>query len=256
LETLVNWLLDITALSPFEFTLLAIVSVIAGAVRGFTGFGLSAVSMAALVTFFAPAILIPILWWQEAASSVAMLKTGIKDADKSIALPIWIASIAGWPLGLWLTTYVAPDTSKLIALALVCSLAAALLFKLRLSSLNSKSGLYGTGFGAGIAAGLAHVGGMVVAIYVLNSDRSARQMRGALTLYLILGTISSFVIQTLFGVMDWRAVTRGLVFAAPSLIGLYVGSRLFIPKFKPFYRPICLALILGLALIGLMKLAL
>ena len=79
---------------------------IAGLVRGFSGFALSALVMASAVIFLAPIELIPILWFLEMAASLLMARGGWKDADRESALTLVGGNMLGWPIGLWMTTSV------------------------------------------------------------------------------------------------------------------------------------------------------
>lgn len=248
-----NWLSDITGLATNEVAIVAVIVFLSGIVRGFSGFALSALIMATAIFILPPIELIPMLWWLELSASLMMLKGGWADADRGTAYGLVIGSACGWPFGLWLTTSLDVDTSKAIALTIIVALAASQLAKVRLNFLASKAGLYGTGVVAGIVSGLAHVGGMVVAFYVLASDASARSMRGSLVLFLFLGSITSFFIQLAFGVMDLSGITRGLVFIPPTILGVFLGQQLFTERLAPYYRPFCLILLLGLAGIGLLR---
>lgn len=246
-------LLTITNLTGPEFAILTLIVLVAGLVRGFSGFALSALVMATAILILPPIELIPMLWWLEMAASLLMLKGGWADADRPTAYGLVIGSTVGWPFGLWLTTTLPVQTSKVIALTIIVVLAASQLAKVRLSFLATKPGLYGTGFVAGVVSGLAHVGGMVVALYVLASDAPARSMRGSLVLFLFLGALTSMVVLLFFGVMDFSGVTRGLIFAIPTLLGVFLGQRLFTERLAPYYRPFCLTLLVGLAFIGLIR---
>lgn len=246
-------LLIATDLTAQEFVILTVIVLLAGIVRGFSGFALSAMIMATAVIILPPIELIPMLWWLEMAASLLMLKGGFADADRPTAYGLVIGSIAGWPIGLWLTKTLPIETSKVVALSIIVVLAASQLSKMRLNFLANKPGLYGTGVVAGIVSGLASVGGMVVAFYVLASDASARSMRGSLVLFLFLGSLASMIILVTFGVMDFSGVKRGLTFAVPTLIGVLLGQQLFTERFAPYYRPFCLTLLIGLALVGLAR---
>ena len=243
------------ALTSSEIVFLSVVCLLAGITRGFTGFGQSAVAMAAAAVILPPVVLIPILWWLEIAASIVMVKGGWKDADKSITLTLWLGSTIGLPLGLFLTTTLPLETSTLIALLGILTLAALQLGKFKLPFLQNRLGLVATGVLAGVMSGLAHIGGMVIALVTLGSDKSPRQIRASLTVYLVLGAASGFVFQSAFSMMDSLAIKRGLFFAIPSTLGVLIGARLFNPKFEPYYRPICLFLVMGLAIFGLIKLA-
>ncbi len=249
------WLTDITSLTASEFWIVTAIVFLAGLVRGFSGFALSALIMATAVVILPPVELIPMLWWLEMSASLLMIKEGFQDADRPTTYGLVIGNTVGWPIGLWLTVSLDVAMSKIVALTIIVVLAASQLAKVRLGFLASKPGLYGTGIVAGIVSGLAHVGGMVVAFYVLASNAPARSMRGSLVLYLFLGSLVSLFIQLAFGVMDMSGVARGLVFAIPTMIGVFLGQKLFIERLAPYYRPFCLTLLCVLASAGLIRTA-
>jgi len=248
-----NYLLTFTNLTAQEFITLAIIVFVAGIVRGFSGFALSGLVMATAVIILPPIALIPMLWWMEMTASLLMMKGGFKDADKPTAYGLVIGSSLGWPIGLALTKALPIETSKIIALAIIVTLALTQLAKIRLAFLATKPGLYGAGLLAGIVSGLSNVGAMVVALYVLAADAPARSMRGSLIVFLFLSSLVSFFIQLAFGVMDLSGITRGLVFAAPTALGVMIGLRLFVPRFEPYYRPVCLTLLISLAGVSLIR---
>ena len=248
-----SWLYDITSLGAQDFWIVFAIVLAAGVVRGFSGFALSALIMATAVLILPPIELIPMLWWLELSASLLMLKGGWADADRPTAYGLVIGSAVGWPFGLWLTTTLDVATSKIVALSVIVALAASQLAKVRLTFLATRTGLYGTGIVAGIVSGLAHVGGMVVAFYVLASNAPARSMRGSLVLFLFLGSVTSMITQLAFGVMDMSGVSRGLVFAVPTLIGVFLGQQLFTERLSAYYRPFCLALLCALASLGLIR---
>lgn len=246
-------LLHLTQMTLQDFLILTAIVFFAGVVRGFSGFALSALVMANGVIILPPIALIPMLWWLEMTASLLMMKGGWADADRPTAYGLVIGSSLGWPVGLYLTTSLPVEVSKIVALVIIVTLALSQLARIRLTFLASRPGLYGTGIVAGITSGLAMVGGMVVALYVLATDAPARSMRGSLVLFLFLGALVSFFVQLGFGVMDLSGVTRGLIFAVPTGIGVIVGLKLFIPALERFYRPVCLCLLIGLAALSLIR---
>jgi uncharacterized membrane protein YfcA len=157
------------------------------------------------------------------------------------------------PIGLYFTQSVSAELSQTVALCLILVLAVTQFAKLQLDFLNTRSGLVTAGIGAGIATGLASVGGMVVALYVLSSDRNPRQMRAALVMFLLLGTITTFVTLLLFSILDKTAMLRAAALTIPTSLGVFAGKRLFTPNFEPYYRLICLSLLVGLSMVGLIR---
>lgn len=248
-----DWVLSITDLSQGHFFILMVLTCVAGIVRGFSGFALSAMIMATAIIILPPIELIPMLWWLEMSASLLMLKGGWDGADKVMTYGLVGGSVIGWPIGLALTVTLPVAASKAIALGLIVALAATQLAKIRLAFLATKPGLYGSGIMAGLVSGLSSVGGMVVAVYVLAVQRPAAVMRATLVLYLFFSSAISMLVLVAFGVMDLSGVARGLVFAIPTMIGVVLGQQLFTERLAPYYRPFCLILLIGLASFGLIR---
>ena len=215
------------ALPPDHLALLGLICFIAGLVRGFSGFALSAMVMASGALILPPVQLIPVCWWLEMTASLFMLRGGWREANRKVALGLAIGSTIGVPFGLALTTQVDVETSKLIALAVIASLAALQLARVQLRFLASNWGLYGSGWMAGVATGLASVGGMVVALYVLAQNAPPREMRASLVLFLFLGSVTTALSLLAFGLMDRTAIARGLAMAGPAALGVILGQLSF-----------------------------
>lgn len=248
-----DWLLTITALYAQEFWALTGLVLLASIVRGFSGFGLSAVVMAVAVLFLPVIELVPMLWFLEMTGSLMMFKGGMQDADRTIARGLIIGSAIGLPVGLLLTMALPVETSKIIALTLLIALGFSQLARIRLPFLASTPGLYGSGTGAGIVTGLSGAGGMFIALYTLARDLPARTMRGTLSIYLIGAGILGLLTHILLGTMTPEAVARGAVFIIPTVIGIFLGQALFTERMSAYYRPVCLILLIGLASVGLIR---
>jgi uncharacterized membrane protein YfcA len=234
--------------------LIAITAIfVAGIVRGFTGFALSAVTVAILTPFIAPLELVPMCWFLEVTASLIMARGGWREADRPMVLGLIIGSAVGVVIGLWVTGWLDPTISKAVALTLLLVLAALQLAKVRARFLATKPGVLGAGLGAGLATGLAAIGGMVVALYVLARDAPAKRMRGSLVLYLLGSEVASGLALFAYGLMTEAVVARGLSFAVVAALGVFVGQTLFTPRFVSYYKPICLILLIGLAAIGLVR---
>ena len=249
IETLAN----MTELAPGELILCTGAIFVAAIVRGFAGFALSALIMASVVTILPPVELIPVCFLLEATASLMMFRGGIKEADMRIVWGLAISSAVGSPIGLYATTTLPVDTSKLIALTLLIVLAALQLFKVRIPLLATRPGLYFSGLTAGIATGLASIGGMVVALYVLSQEKAARTMRASLVMFLAITMFTTLIYLLYYEVLDMMAARRGLVFAPVVIAGVLAGSWLFRPSLEGFYKRFCLILLLSLAGVSLVR---
>jgi uncharacterized membrane protein YfcA len=239
--------------SSSETVLLFVIIFAAGLVRGFAGFALSAIVMASAASFIPPILLIPILWFQEMAASLLMARGGWQDADRPRTVLLVIGNWLGWPLGLWLTVSLPREASAQIALVIILILAGMQLLKVNIPALASRAGTLIAGFVAGIAGGVAHVGGMVVALYVLSQNDNARSMRATLVLYLFIGSLGSLIYLIYFGVMTSTAMLSALTLIPVTLLGVWLGTKLFNPRWEPYYKPFCLCLLIGLAALSLLR---
>ena len=91
------------ALPPDHLALLGLICFIAGLVRGFSGFALSAMVMASGALILPPVQLIPVCWWLEMTASLFMLRGGWREANRKVALGLAIGSTIGVPFGLALS---------------------------------------------------------------------------------------------------------------------------------------------------------
>jgi uncharacterized membrane protein YfcA len=244
------------SLTPSQGIVLAAIFVAAGVVRGFTGFALSAFGLALAVLILPPVELIPLMWWLEMGASLMMMRGGWDGADLKAAGILTAGSALGIFAGLGLTTTLDPGVSRQIALVILITLAVLQLSKVRIRALDSTAGTTTTGVVAGVVTGLAGVGGMVVALYVLARNDEPRVMRATLVAFLLFGSITSLITHLYFGTMNSTSAARGIFFLIPCLIGVFLGQKLFTPKLQPYYRSVCLTLLIGLGAVSLVRSAL
>lgn len=239
-------------------TLILTVSVVflASLARGFAGFGLSALTMAGLTLTIPPRSLIPMCILLEFIAGVLMAKGGFARANLKVSWGLAIFSSMGLPLGLLATVSISIQQSTIVALVLILFLALMQLFKTVPEFLGTTAGLYLSGFAAGIAAGLASVGGLVVALFVLAQRAPPTQMRASLVVYLFLTLFTTLISLTISGLLDAVAFKRALALTPVVIAGVGIGSWLFRPALEHWYKRLCLCLLMGLAIAGLVRLSL
>ena len=250
---MITYILEIIQLTQIEFIYCSFIVFFAGIVRGFSGFALSAIVVASMVGILPSVQLIPMVLFLEAVAGLVMLRGGIRDANMPIVWVLSIGSVVGIPIGLLATVILPVETSSIIVLILILFLASLQLYKPTPGILSLKPALYTTGIIAGIASGIAAVGGMVIALYVLASGESAKSMRGAIIMFLFIGLFTSMIWYLIYGIMDVRAALRGAVFTPILLVGIFIGFRLFSPTLQKFYKQFCLVLLILISLIGLFR---
>jgi uncharacterized membrane protein YfcA len=255
-QYMLAYLQNLLALSATELAITGSVVLLASIVRGFSGFGLSALIMAGLALIITPVMLIPICFLLEGAASLLMLKGVLRQANRQVEWVLAIGSAVGVPIGLWATMSIPAEISQTIALLLILLLAGLQLLKLPLAIFSTQYGLYITGLLAGIATGIAGVGGMVVALFILAQRITAPQMRASLVMFLFLSMFTSSIWLTLTGLLNTLAIFRALALVPLVVIGVCMGAYLFRPSLEHLYKLFCLCLLLALASIGLLRMVL
>lgn len=251
------WLSEVMALSPGEIAFAAIAVFFAGVVRGFSGFALSAMVMASLVFVIDPKAIIPICLVLEIVATILLTRGGAaEEADRPMVYGLIFGVLAGFPLGLLVTINVADETSRVLALGIILTLAVAQLSGFRPRFLATRAGLVGSGVAAGVVQGTAAAGGMVIALYALARNAPVGVMRASLVFYLSITIVLHSIILTAFGLLTELALIRGLLLAAPAAAGVLLGAWLFSPRLQPYYRRACLSLLSGLAAVGIARIAL
>lgn len=250
---MITTLTQLTGLPQTDLMIVVAAVFMAGLIRGFAGFGLSAIVMASVAIIIPPIELIPMCYLLEGAASLAMFRGGIANANMSIVWALVVCSAIGVPIGLFATTNIDIELSRKLALTLILSLTLAQFFRLRPRILSTRKGLYLSGVTAGIATGLASVGGMVIALYVLASEAPPRQMRASLVMYLCIGMVTSLVYLIGYDVMSMQAVWRGVLLSPVVLLGVFLGIWLFRPAYEHLYKVACLTLLTLLSAVGLIS---
>ncbi len=248
-----NTLIAATGLAPGMLAILAGVVFVAAIVRGFSGFALSALIMAALAATFPPVEILPMNFILEAVAGLLMVRGGVRDADMRVVTGLVIGSALGVPTGLALTVHAPVELSRMIALATILFLAVMLVANFRPRNLDSPLGRLGAGFISGIVTGLAGVGGMVVVIYIFSLERKALIVRASLVMYLFFSLITSLFYYFFFGLLNSEVLSRGAFLSVPTVVGVLIGSSLFSKTHEKIYRHFCLGLLILLALTGLLR---
>lgn len=243
---------EFTNLTPDLIWIVVATSLFAGIIRGFTGFALSAALMAVLSNFIAPIEMVAICLILEIIASLVMMRDGVKNADMRVVWAMVIGSAIGTPIGYFVLTNIDQETSRIVALCVISSLAMLLFMKIKASILEGKAGPYVAGTGAGMA-NIASVGGMVVALYILARDRAASEMRGTLVMYLMISILGNIIFQLIYGLMTVEAFKRSALMTPFVIFGIMFGSYFFQPSLQKYYKPVCLLVLIGICIAGLVR---
>lgn len=231
---------------------LAIACLVAGFVRGYSGFGFSALLIAAASLVTNPLNFVAVVVILETLMSLQAARGAGPDVDwKRVAWLMGGAAI-GLPLGLWILTGVSEDMARAVISAYVLLMCGVLVAGWRL-----RSEVRGRGNGvAGLISGLANapgMGGLPVAAFFAAQPIPAAVFRATLIAYFPLLDLYSAPLYWLAGLVSWDTLWASLIALPVTLLANWLGSRHFLRTDPQDFRRFAILLLAGLALLGLGK---
>lgn len=226
---------------------------VAAVVRGYSGFGASAILVTGIGLVMAPAEVVPIALLLEVVASLGLLR----QVWGSVAWPMmgWLTAgaVLGTPIGMAFLSRVPADPMRVVISVLVLGACLALWFGFRLRSAPRRGHILGTGIASGLANGIAAVGGLPVVLFLLSAATGAAASRATLVVFFMLGDLYGTGIAAANGLVTGDVAARTALFCVPLLAGVALGNRQFLKTTPDSFRRFTLLLLVALASLGLVR---
>lgn len=226
---------------------------LAGVVRGFTGFGFSAICVALLSFFVDPALIVPVILMMEVAASAWLMPSTWRDADYKWLMWMMIGLVLGTPIGVWMLSYLPAETTKLVLYALLLALGLAGFAQDRGIIPKFVAPVFVVGILFGVGNGLAGIAGLVAAVFMISSAMKDETMRASMIVLFFFADLYALLIGSGFGLIERSQFLLLGVFLVPLFISISVGSWGFRKWGAGNYKNIALGLILIIATLGIFQ---
>jgi uncharacterized membrane protein YfcA len=230
---------------------LALAALLAGAVRGFAGFGSGLVFMPIAGMVLPPAQAVVALVVMDVLGPLPNLPGALRSGDVREVGRLVVGMAAGLPLGLAALVVIAPEAFRwavsLMALATVAALASGWVWR----GARGRWAQAGAGFLSGIVGGATGLPGPPVILFYMAGGTAPAQVRANLTMFLVAVDAGLIALLAAAGRLEGAAVVTGLLLLVPFSLANLIGSRLFDPGRVRAWRRAAFALIVGAALAGL-----
>lgn len=231
---------------------LAIVFV-AAVVRGYSGFGASAVFVTGVAPVLPPSEVIPITLLLEITASLSLLGQAWRDVAWRATAWILVGAALGMPLGFWLLANLPADVMRAVISILVLGASIALWFGYSLKGEAGRGRTLGTGVVSGVANGVAGVGGLPVVLFLLSTAVGAAMSRATMIVYLMCIDVYGAGVAWANGLMGPEVFQRTALFFVPLFLGVWTGHRHFLKTSPESFRRMTLILLMLLASAGLVR---
>jgi uncharacterized protein len=226
---------------------------LAAIVRGFSGFGFSLLSITSLSIVLPPAQVVPSIFMLEVAASIRLLPEVWKDIHWRSLAPLLLGCLVATPFGVWLLAHV-PAPPMQIALGIFVFTASVLLWLgLALKSMPGPISSTAVGAASGFANGAFGIGGPPVILFYFASPAGNIAGRASLIAFFLATDIFGLSFQSREGLVTWDAAQRALIFLAPLLIGIWIGTRGFKNADPETFRKIVLVILALLAVASIVQ---
>lgn len=230
----------------------AVVAVfLAAIVRGYSGFGFSALVVVSLSLVMAPVRVVPVLLILEIVASIRLLPSAWRQIDWHSLRWLLLGSAISIPMGVYLLASVPDEAMRVLVSVLVLG-ASLLIWKGYGFHNGGSTGLtLGTGLVSGAMNGAAAVGGLAVVVMFLSTFMEMAAARATLIALLFSTDAYALALAGGYGLVTGEVVLRAGLFLAPLFAGIGVGKRCFGRTTPETFRRFVLVLLMGLSLVGL-----
>ncbi|MFG5380535.1 sulfite exporter TauE/SafE family protein [Yoonia sp. R2-816] len=239
-------------LGPGTTAALAIALLGAAFVRGYSGFGFSAIFIAFAALLTNPLPLIPVVFSCEMLMTVFQARgiQGAVDWRRVFALLAGAAVVL--PASVWFILSLGEGTVRLAVSLIVLVMSLVLLSGWTLQRTIRSPGHIGVGMVSGLCNS-AGIGGLPVAAFMAAQPMEASRFRATMIVYLTGLDLITMPLLWAGGLVTWEtALGVGLAFPLLGL-GVWLGGRQFLAASPSTFRRFAVMLLLTLSVLGLLR---
>ena len=240
---------------PEHYLILAACAFAAGLVRGFCGFGLSAVLVASAAFVISPKLIIPTAQTMEVIASIALIPSVWKDVNWKWLTPMLAAYALSIPAGVAALAYLPAEALRAGGCVILFAASVCLLLNARPKLPDGFALRFGTGIVAGFFAGATSLGGMVASVMLFAVALPAKNLRATLIVLFFGSALYSLSWGAWHGVVTQATFVRAAWLVLPLLAGIAVGSHGFSRVSEAGFRKAVLAVLAVLSVAGVISLA-
>ena len=227
---------------------LALISALAGAVRGFTGFGTALVFMPLASGIVAPWQAVIILYIIDSVTALPLVPNAVRTCTWSEVAPLSIGAAVTVPIGAYFLLTIDPTSLRWALAALALGAVAILASGWRYQDVPGRLVSAAVGASAGVLGGLCSFWGPPIAIFWLGGQSRAATVRANIIVFLAAMSCVSGVTYAAHGLFEVHVVALALVLMPVYGVAVWVGTALFPYASDSAFRRIAYMIITGAAI--------
>lgn len=226
---------------------------LAGIIRGYSGFGFSIIAVTGLSLVLPPAEIVPVILLLEVAASTWLLPRVWHDIHWGSLSWLSLGVLIGTPVGVFLLASIPPEPMRVAISVAVLSLALLLHLGVSLKKMPGRGQTVATGMASGLLNGSATIGGPPVILFYFSTPAGAAVSRASLIAYFFGTDLLALALCGIQGLVNGRTAVMGGVCLIPLLIGITLGNRFYSQSRAEVFRRKVLILLMAMAAVSLVR---
>lgn len=248
-----DFLVENTGLDLISLAYAFVVLIVAGFVRGYSGFGFSAITVTALSIFLLPIEIVPVVIFLEVLASLHMLPKAWNQTDWKLIFWLMLGATVATPLGVWVLATLPEKPMRITLCLVVLGLSFLLLRGQKISNPEHSGTRFSAGLVSGLFNGAAAIGGLPVVLFLIAAAAEAAILRATMASYFLFTEFLAIGFVYFNDLLNIEMFWRVTLFALPMIIGVQLGSRHFFNANPESFKRFALSMLVLLAGSGLIK---
>jgi uncharacterized protein len=249
--TLPDSTLFTAAIADHRFRIALAIAVMAGLVRGFSGFGSAQIYIPLIAAVYSPRMAAVSLLLIDTAGAAPFAVRAFWHCSWREVLPMYLAAAIAIPFGARALVIIDPVGLRWFIAFLVLTFVLILVTGWRYHGRPSLLITIGVGLFSGFGAGAVQIAGPPVLMYWLGTVNKVLTVRANFLVYFLLLGLTSCAVYIWNGLITAEALVLSLLLALPFFLATSAGARYFHGASELLYRRIAYAIIAAAALISL-----
>ena len=229
------------------------VCIVAGVVRGFTGFGFPLIVVTATSLIMAPVEIVPVALLLDILAGVRMLPSVRHDVDRRGVSFLVLGALPAIPLGAWLLSSLDAETMRLAIGVMVLIAVLIIAWGYQMARPPAPPLLTGTGMAAGFLSGTMGMPGPPVILLYLSSPLPVATLRATSIAFFLFSDLAALIAMLWFGLITETVGWRALVLAPIVELAVLGGRHLYGIADPAHVKRAALVLLTVLAVVAIAK---
>jgi uncharacterized membrane protein YfcA len=234
-----------------EFAAAVGAALLAGVVRGFSGFGSALILSPSLSALYGPEVAVPVALLLEFALAGPFVPPALHVIDRRRTALLCVAAAVMVPVGAYILSVVDERTLRWAICALVFAAVAILAFGWRYHGRPHDAATAATGALSGLLGGATGLSGPPVIFYELSGSAPIATMRASFMVFFAWVDVVALISFAITGTLAARPLVIAVSLALPYLAAAGVGAKLFGRASETFYRRLAVVILAAVAVVSL-----